>query len=206
MILLVHAVEQELSFWQPRHDVDLLATGVGPVEAACAVAHALAQQRYRLVVNAGVAGALDAAGLRVGQGVVVSDDAMELDLESGHPIALPDGQQVVDKAHSDRHLVTNLAEKGFAVVRGLTVARVTCTEQTAERLALRGAQVESMEGFAVLRCAERAGVPAIELRGISNRVGSRERSDWNFHAGLQGLQHIMTALFGLLDAVAEQPA
>ena len=43
-----------------------------------------------------------------------------------------------------------------------------------------------MEGFAVLRESERAGVPAIQLRGISNRCGNRETSAWDFAAGAAG--------------------
>jgi futalosine hydrolase len=55
-----------------------------------------------------------------------------------------------------------------------------------------------MEGFAALRAAEIAGIPAIELRGISNRCGARDSSQWNFAAGLAGLQRITDALFELL--------
>jgi futalosine hydrolase len=61
-----------------------------------------------------------------------------------------------------------------------------------------------MEGFAVLRAAERAGVPAIELRGISNRVGARERSGWDFEAGIGGLRRITTALFDLVLPSSER--
>jgi nucleoside phosphorylase len=56
-----------------------------------------------------------------------------------------------------------------------------------------------MEGFAVLRAAERAGVRAIEVRGISNRCGARESSGWDFAAGVAGLQRVVEALFDLLD-------
>ncbi|MEO6836460.1 MAG: futalosine hydrolase [Candidatus Tumulicola sp.] len=198
MILLACAVERELTAWTHRPGVETVVTGVGPVEASCTVAHLLAQRRYKLVVNAGIAGALaDAA--RVGDGAIVADDAFELGLESGHPIVLPAGQRVVDRAHSDPVLVGQLHAKGFAALHGITVARVTSSEETAARLAGLGVQVETMEGFAVLRAAERAGVPAIELRGISNRVGSRERSGWDFDAGLAGLERIMRAFFDLID-------
>jgi futalosine hydrolase len=205
VILLTCAVERELGSWAHRHGVETTVTGVGPVEAACAIAHALAQQRYKLVVNAGIAGALEGAA-RVGDGVIVADDAFELALESGQPILLSAGQTVVDKARSDPVLVAQLRRKGFAAVHGITVSRVTSTEETAARLARLGAQVESMEGFAVLRACERAGVPAIELRGISNRVGSRERSGWDFEAGLSGLARVAQALFEIVDAAGSPHA
>jgi futalosine hydrolase len=203
MILLACAVADELGFWTPRRGVELLVTGVGPVEAACAVAHALAVERYRLVVSAGLAGAFDGAA-RIGDGVVVAVDACELSLEDGRPILLPGGQKVVERAASDPHLVAQLHVRGFPKVHGITVARVTSSEATAARLARLGAQVESMEGFAALRAAQRAGVPAIELRGISNRAGSREGSGWDFAAGARGLRQVLDALFELLDHAAER--
>jgi futalosine hydrolase len=199
MILLACAVEAELGSWADRHGVETAITGIGPVEASCAIAHAVAQRRYTLIVNAGVAGAFDGAA-RIGDGVIVTDDTFELALEDGRPLVIPNGQIVVDKARSDSRLVEQLRAKGFAALHGVTVARVTSTEETAARLARLGAQVESMEGFAVLRAAERAGVPAIELRGISNRVGSRSRSGWNFDAGVAGLENVMLRLFDVIHA------
>ncbi|MBV8531792.1 MAG: hypothetical protein JO104_10775 [Candidatus Eremiobacteraeota bacterium] len=194
MILLACAVEAELGFWQPRAGVTAIVTGIGPVEASCALAAALARRSYRLVINAGIAGALDGAAA-LGDGVAVADDAMELGLEIGGVLALPRGAELVERAHSDSGLVEGLRSKGFAALRGITVSRVTSTEATARRLAELGAQVESMEGFAALRAAQRAGVRAIELRGISNRCGARESSNWDFSAGVAGLQRVVEALF-----------
>ncbi|HEX3369724.1 MAG TPA: futalosine hydrolase [Candidatus Cybelea sp.] len=197
MILLCCAVEAELAFWHPRGGVDMLVSGVGPVEAASAVAAALANDKYRLVVNAGIAGAFDGAAA-IGDGVVVSEERMELRLESGEAFSLPRGASTVESARSDASLVARLQAAGFAALRGVTVSRVTSSEATAQRLAQSlGAQVESMEGFAVLRAAERAGIAAIEVRGISNRCGARERSGWDFAAGVSGLRNVAAALLEL---------
>ena len=198
MILLTCAVARELGPFAQRGDVETLVTGVGPVEAAAAVAHALASRRYAIVVNAGIAGALDGAA-SIGDGVAVRDETFELGLEDGRPIALPGGERVVETARSDAALVAAVAGRGFAALRGATVARVTASEATAQRLAGRGAQIESMEGFGVLRACERAGVRAIELRGISNRVGARERSAWDFAAGVAGLSRVLDAFFAIVD-------
>ena len=196
MILLASAAEAELRFWQKREGVELLVTGVGPVEASCTLATALARGSYRLVINAGIAGVFNGAA-QIGDGVVVADDTMELAQEGGAPLALPAGVELVETARSNGELVAQLRAKGFATLRGITVAHVTSSETTARRLAERGAQVESMEGFAVLRAAERAGVPAIELRGISNRCGDRAASGWDFAAGVAGLRRVVDALFEL---------
>lgn len=198
MILLCCAVDAELSFWKDRADVDKLAFGVGPVEAAAAVATALANRDYSLVINAGLGGAFEGAA-QIGDGVIIGDDTMDMGLETGEPISLPQGQRVVDRAPSDSTLVARMRARGFTVLHGITVSRVTATEETAARLASGGAQVESMEGFAVLRAAERAGVRAIEVRGISNRCGARKRSGWDFGAGAAGLARVVEALFEILD-------
>lgn len=197
MILLTAAVRQELNFWEARPHVEMLLTGIGPVEAACAVSRALGQGPVDLVVNAGLGGAFSGFA-DVGDAVVVSEDFMELGLETGQSITLPEGSRIVDRASSDLQLVDRLAESGFPVVRGVTVSRVTATDETADRLRTYGVGVETMEGFAVLRAAEVAGVPAIQVRGISNIVGDRSRSRWDFRAGVAGTQRILDTLFSLL--------
>jgi futalosine hydrolase len=198
MILLTCAVERELAFWQPRPDVRRLIIGVGPVEAACAVSAALAQADYSLVVNAGIAGTLDDA-IAIGEALIVAGEHLDLALENGGPIELPDGEAIIEDVLSNSALVARLHADGFPVVRGITVSMITTTDETASRYARLGAQVESMEGFAVLRAAQLAGVPAIELRAISNRCGAPERADWNFAAGFAGVERIVQALFARLD-------
>jgi futalosine hydrolase len=47
--------------------------------------------------------------------------------------------------------------------------------------------VEAMEGFGVLRAAALAGVPAVELRAISNRVDEPDRTRWQFQEALAAL-------------------
>jgi futalosine hydrolase len=197
MILVTCAVGKELSFFRTVPHVEMLVTGVGPVEAAAAVSRALAQSTYDLVISAGIGGAFDGAA-ELGEGVVVTDEMLELDLETGMPIALPDGASVVNRVSSDLTLVDRLVELGFRAARGITVPRVTATDASAARLAAYGVGVESMEGFAVLRAAEIAGVPAVEVRGISNIVCDRKNSRWDFAAGVQGVQTILTALLQLV--------
>jgi hypothetical protein len=58
--------------------------------------------------------------------------------------------------------------------------------------AATGFDVEAMEGFGVLRACALAGVPAVELRAVSNEVGEADRSKWRFD----------DALAALADAVA----
>lgn len=197
MILLVCAVHKELAWIGSRADVEVLVAGVGPVDCSARVARALANRRYDAVVNAGVAGAFRGVA-NVGDGVVVGEEMMELNLETGERIELPDAAVVADRVPADAHLIEALSVFGFPLVRGMTVTRVTATEETAQRLRSRGAEIETMEGFAVLRAAQLAGVPAIEVRGISNIVGERSAGEWSFDDGIAGLRRVLNASLDLL--------
>jgi len=197
MILVTCAVGAEMPFFRSEPGVEMLVSGVGVVEASAAVSRALAQSSYDLIVSAGIAGAFSGAA-EIGEGVVVAEDRLDLGLETGLPLQLPEGTSVVNRVSSDLTLVDRLVEAGFRSVRGITVTHVTALDGTAGKLRSSGAEVESMEGFGVLRAAEIAGVPAIEVRGISNLAGDRARSGWDFDAGVRGLQKILTSLLSLV--------
>ncbi len=47
--------------------------------------------------------------------------------------------------------------------------------------------VEAMEGFGVLRAAELAGIPALEVRAISNDIEEVDRGRWHFDAAFAAI-------------------
>jgi futalosine hydrolase len=200
MILLVCAVAQELEWAGPRAGVETLVTGIGPVDAAARVARALAAKRYDVVVNAGIAGAIRGIA-NVGDGVIVGEELYPLQLETHAPLSLPPGNLVADRVPADAQLIEAVTALGFSLVRGVTVSSVTATDETAQRLRAMGAEIETMEGFAVLRAAQLANVPAIEVRGISNIVGDRAESGWDFNAGIGGLRRILNATLDILHTL-----
>ena len=57
-----------------------------------------------------------------------------------------------------------------------------------------------MEGFAVLRACELAGVPAIEVRAIVNDVDEPDRGLWRFDEGLEVLRGVVPLLVEALRA------
>ncbi len=57
-----------------------------------------------------------------------------------------------------------------------------------------------MEGFAVLRACALAGVPAIEVRAISNEIADADRSRWRIGRALEALAD---ALPRMLEAAAQ---
>jgi futalosine hydrolase len=196
VILVVSATAAELRAFVPPADVRVVHCGVGPVEAAAVTAALLARERFAFVVNAGIAGVFRGRGA-VGDAFAVSEESMaELGIETRAPLSLPDGLKLETRVEADAGLLRRAQRAGLRAGRGVTVSSITASEATAARLfAEFAADVESMEGFAVLRAAALAGVPAIEVRGISNFVGDRSDSDWDFAAGRRAAVDALTAFF-----------
>jgi futalosine hydrolase len=197
LILVVCAVEQELRHWKPRPHIEVLVTGIGPVEAAAATSRILAISHPRAVINAGIAGGFRGRAA-VGEAFAIESDHLEIGLEDGAPLpALPGAAKLIGKADSDPKLVALCRGIGTRIGSALTVSTVTTSQRRADDLAERfEVELEAMEGFSVLRSSAVAGVPALELRGVSNVVGPREHGGWDFDAGAR-------AVAALLDRVLD---
>lgn len=200
MILVVCALPQELRYLGARAEIEIFACGVGPVESGIRVAAKLATARYDAVVNAGIGGAFPERA-RVGEARLITRDSFaDFGLEGGGELALPPGT-LVESADADAALVARCTSAALPRATAITVAAVTATAATGARLAARyGADVESMEGFAVLRAAALAGIAALEVRGISNYVGDRARSQWDFTAGARATAAALDSVLDILTS------
>jgi futalosine hydrolase len=187
---------------------DVLAAGVGPAAAAagCAAALAAAElggQSYDLVVCAGIGGGFEPAAPPVS--VVVADSIVAADLgaETGEgftPVAeLGFGVSV----HRSPARLSRAVAQAMGAVHGpvLTVSTVTGTAARATELAARhpGAAAEGMEGFGVAEAAGAHGVPALEIRTVSNPVGPRDRGAWRIGEALAALTEACGKLPSVLD-------
>ncbi len=175
-ILIVAATEPELCGRRG------LICGVGPVEAAAATAHALAEKPIDAVLHVGIAGARRDCGIAVGE-VVVGREAWYEDLVTTRRLS-------PDRVDGDERLVAAACDElGVKPVVIGTTARVgggTCL-------------VEAMEGFAVLRAAQLAGVPAVEVRSVSNHLEDA-RSDWRTDDALAALAQALPGLIASITA------
>jgi futalosine hydrolase len=174
--------------------LDVLAGGVGPAAAAAATATALSlRPPYDLVLSVGIGGAF-AGRADVGQ-IVVATEIRAADLGA----ETDDGFLSVDDLGFGSSAVpaTTPALPGLDPHRGtiLTVSTVTGSARRADELAARHDPVaEAMEGFGVADAARAAGTPVGEIRAVSNRVGRRNRADWDIPAALAALRDAGAAL------------
>jgi nucleoside phosphorylase len=173
-VLLVAATEIELC------DRPGLTCGVGPVEAAAATARQLALDPPGAVLHVGVAGA---HGITPG-GVVIGSESVYCDISAEIP--------VVDRLVPDQQL--------FDAVRAAIPEALSLPIGTSASVGGDDVRVEGMEGFAVLRACALAGVPAIEVRAISNEIAEGDRARWRIGRALEALADVLPRM---LEAAAK---
>ncbi len=174
--------------------------GVGKAAAAMHTTKLLLRERPAWLLLIGVCGTYPGAGLEVGSLCVVGEDQL-----ADEGVALPGGEFLDITTmglgargpfHADPARTRAVSERLAApIVRGATVSSCAGNDELARMLAGRsGAQVETMEGAAILQVCLHLGVPAVQLRCVSNRTGDRARGGWDLrgavdrlHAGVRAL-------------------
>ncbi|WP_397376034.1 futalosine hydrolase [Paenibacillus terricola] len=210
-ILIVTAVEAErdavLRGLEGDERFVVIAGGVGPAIIAASTATALttAAGSYRLVISAGIGGGFDGQA-DIGD-IVVSTGITAADLGAETPdgerflsvdeLGFGSARVAVDEGLAHRLTEALLtADMRACAGQALTVSTATGSAEQAARLAARvpGAASEGMEGYGVAAAAQLAGVPVLELRAISNRVGPRDKSAWRIGEALGRLAQAVSVL------------
>jgi futalosine hydrolase len=180
MILVVAATEAELA---GAARAETLVCGIGPVEAAATTARALAERRPNAVLHVGLAGA---TGIEPPT-LVIGSEARYCDISGDLAAVMPR----VERVEPDARLLD-------AAQAALPEAHVLPIGTTAYVGRGVGCDVEAMEGFAVLRAAALAGIPAVEVRAISNAVDESDRARWRFDDALAALADAVPRLLAEL--------
>ena len=175
-ILVVAATARELATPDGWHT---LQCGVGPVEAAARTAAAIAAWQPAAILHVGIAGARRARALAPAS-LVIGSDARYCDSN------VPDewAPSTVSASPVLLRAVQHALPDAVTLSIG-TSARVGGTVHC---------DVEAMEGFGVLRAAQLAGVPAIEVRAISNEIEEPDRARWHFDAAFAAITAITPQL------------
>jgi futalosine hydrolase len=171
-VLIVAATERELEHVRNR---ETFVCGIGPVEAAANTARRLVQGRPDAVLHVGIAGSRTLPPLTV----VLGRESRYSDLRAAIP--------VVDRLEPDVALLARLRDAlPDAVIATIgTSAAVGGSDD-----------VEAMEGFGVLRACVLAGVPAVELRVVSNSPDEPDRAKWLFQEAFELLGDVVARVAG----------
>jgi futalosine hydrolase len=167
-MIVVAATQRELAHVR---GTDTFVSGIGPVEAALQTARALAELKPDAVLHIGIAGArgIAAPALVLGSASVYCDVIDPSSLLKRIERILPDAALFarVHAALPEAHVLP-------IATAGKVGGGAAC-------------EVEAMEGFGVLRACALAGVPAVELRAVSNAPGEADRGTWSFEDAFAAL-------------------
>lgn len=206
----MHEVFPEAPWPLAGRPVLAVCTGVGPVATAAVLGRALARTAGLTgVIQIGVAGSFDLAVAPMGGLYAVTREIWPeygLVTEAGvapRGIGLPMAVTAQGAVHEALDLVPDrvAGELGLVLPAGLgravslTVAGVTGTPERAARLRqTHAALLENMEGFAAALACRLAGAPFLQIRAVSNLVGSRRPGDWDLKGALSRLGPALTEL------------
>jgi futalosine hydrolase len=165
-VLVVAATERELALLD---GLDTFCCGIGPVEAALQTARALAERRPDAVIHLGIAGSrtLEPPALVLGSEAVYCD---VIDAGSTAPR--------VERARPDGALL----ERARAALPDAHVLPIATSGKVGGGTNF---DVEAMEGF---------GVPAVELRAVSNSPDEADRACWRFDDAIAALARALDRL------------
>lgn len=213
LIIVATAGEAARLAGVPAH---VVVSGVGAVAAALTTQQELMREPFDLAVSAGIGGAYPGSGLNPGD-LAISSLMAQADL--GAVDGLPGQEKFLsletlglsvqpDQLNAGvfpawagaKDLADGLNSPSLHVRSGpaLTLSTVTGSLEVAQHLVARfpGALSEGMEGAGVAHAALHCGVPALEIRGISNPVGPRDRAAWKLGEALAATRRGVEALLG----------
>lgn len=209
LIMTAVAAEQEavLRGLKNNNRIDVVLAGVGPVQAAVSTTKALSKANYDLVISAGIGGGFSGYAEMGDVVVATSIIAADLGAQTGDGFAFIEqlgfgSSKVSIDEPLAKKISTALKTANLSVKSGpiLTVNTVTGTKESTLEMISRvpGATAEAMEGFGVATAAEDAGVPILEIRTISNRIGPRNRDAWQLEEALETLEIVSSVLAEVL--------
>jgi futalosine hydrolase len=217
-ILLIAATSAEIQPFVNHYKVPLnseivigdiqvltIVSGAGMVATAYSLGIALRNFQPDLILNVGIAGAIDRT-IELGALVNVVQDYL-------HRFGAEDNNQFISASEIgllnpeveylqsspikiDRNTLLNSIDL-LPKVNGITVQTVHGNASSIKKLKLQHpeAQIESMEGAAVFYAGFMEKIPVIQLRSTSNFVEPRNRASWKINEAIQVLNDFLINQF-----------
>ncbi len=202
-ILLASATEHEIDLHNINlykdgvyKKLDLLITGIGVASTIYNLTKSLLQTKYDFVIQAGIAGSFT-YNLQPGEVVLVREDTF------------------ADCGVEENGIFKNLFDSGLAdendfpftkgwlinqneilnagvlkTIKAITINKITnnATEIN-EQKNIFNADIESMEGAALHYVCLQTGIPFLQIRSISNKVGERDKTKWKMKEAIRNLNN-----------------
>ena len=191
-VLVIAATDRELtglkeiSFTRPSLMVHTAVTGVGLLPSTYAIMQLIARLKPDLIIQVGIAGSFNPT-LVLGTAVTVRQEMLAdmgvYESDGYHDIFdlglaeknMPPFEQGAIVNHHD-HLIESASLPAVSAVSVNEIS--TSTEKINVFAEKYKADIESMEGAALHYVCAMQQIPFIQIRGISNLVGERDKTKW----------------------------
>lgn len=185
-----------------KADIDLLITGIGLTAATYHITRQLSLKKTDLVIQAGIAGCFK-KNIPLGSLVAVKQDCIAdesvveskelktlFDLKLAAPNSFPYTNKWLVNPGSDLFKQNN-----YKPVKSVSVNQVTTDKKMiAYYIDKFNPSIESMEGAALHYVCLSEKIPFLQLRTVSNYIGERDKSKWNFKDAIANLNNELIRL------------
>ena len=200
------------------HDKSIayIISGIGKTNASRGTALLIEKFSPRVIVHLGVGGAYSSSNLRIGDIVIAEKEIygdegifLEDGFHSAETIGIPFLVKGRKKYFNEFPLNKKLSQMAVRISDNtyrasrrtvksgpfLTLSMCTGTSKRAKELERTfHAICETMEGAAVAHVCVSCGIPMVEIRGISNMVGERDKKKWDINLAAENCQEVVMGL------------
>lgn len=205
----VHQIKQRLQQleWKRKSvQISFHLSGVGILASCFSIAKLIFEDRPDLIIQAGIAGtfnhSFDLGKVIAVKSEILADTGVEenggfqdlFDLNLQKEDEFPfEGRKLVN------HHLPAFNYLGLDEVAGITINEITTRPvRTSDLINKYKADIESMEGGALHYCCLQTNTTFIQIRSISNYIGDRDKSKWNFKDSLSNLTETIIDYIGYL--------
>jgi futalosine hydrolase len=217
-IALVAATWQEIApiqdylaerlYLKNHHQFSLWVTGVGLVNTTYNLTKKIVHEKPDLAIQAGIAGSFQPLVHTPGNVVAVKEEIIGdlgvqenneiwadiFDLKLADPNLFPFKARKLVNPHNQLLHKLNIPQVTAVSVNEIT----TSTKRIHQLIHQYAPAIESMEGAAFHYVCLNEGIPFIQIRSISNRIGERDKSQWHLHTAIENLQNTLISLINKL--------
>ena len=197
-VLITAATSMELASLQeqlkdnPKLSIQYSVTGVGAISTVYHLMELLKKEKFELMIQVGIAGSFD-NGLSLGTAVNIEKELLaEMGVQENNEYKDIFSLNLADRNErpfSDGGLLNPyqhlLSKSGLINTIAVTNNSITTDAIIIDRYKYKYmASIESMEGAAFHYVGIMQSIPFIQIRGISNYVGERNKQNWKIKEAL----------------------
>lgn len=191
--------------------VEFHCTGVGLTAATFEITRLALTQSPDLIIQAGIAGSFTHPPTQGEVVMIATEETGDMGVwENGswknmtELALLPSDSPPYETGLLPNPYLAAFSFLGLSQATGISVNQITTDQKMLEELQKKHPTplIESMEGAALHYACRMLQIPFLQLRGISNLVGERNKSNWNISLAIE---QVNQTLIQLLTSIAIEP-